>query len=683
MSHWMDELNGAQRQAATHGEGPVLVIAGAGTGKTRTLAARVAYLIEQGVSPQSIMLLTFTRRAAAEMTTRAGQLTDRTAAGKVWGGTFHATANRLLRQYGRAVGLAPEFTVMDQGDAGDLMNLVRGELGHGDRTKKKRFPRKSTLIGIYSRMVNSRTKLTPLLEQHYPWCGEHFEGIREIFGAYTQRKRQRNVLDYDDLLLYWRALCDVPEVAADVCDRFEHVLVDEYQDTNLVQAEILQAMRRQKKNIMVVGDDAQSIYSFRAATVRNILDFPEQFPGAAVVKLEENYRSVQPILDASNAVMAHAKQRYTKHLFSRRPSEQRPGVVTSIDEAEQCNEVCDALLAKLEEGVPLTQQAVLFRAGHHSDQLEIELTRRNIPFVKFGGLKFVEAAHVKDMIALLRLLDNPQDELSWYRVLQLLEGVGPVIAQRTIGELFGHADKSPLKRLLDDPPSMPAAARSGFEAMRQALRDCSEDGSLKPAGQVERIRRFYEPIFERLYDNPKLRLRDLEQLEQIATGYRSRNAFVTDLTLDPPSSTQDLAGPPLLDEDYVILSTIHSAKGCEWDCVHIIHAADGMIPSDMATASEEEIEEERRLLYVAMTRAKNTLTLHMPLRYYFKKHRRSDRHSYAQLTRFIPEADLIHFDRRSAAGVREAMEAPSPAEGAAGTAASIDAMLGDLMSNES
>ncbi len=702
---WLSELNPPQRQAATFGDGPVLVIAGAGTGKTKTLASRVAYLIEQGQAPDRILLLTFTRRASAQMISRAGHLVGATAAAKVWGGTFHATANRLLRQYGQAIGLAPQFTVVDQSDAEDMMNLIRGDLGLGKG--KRRFPRKTTLMSAYSRMVNSQLKLAEVLSRFYPWCEEEADGMRQIYEIYTQRKREQLILDYDDLLLYWRALCHAPGVGDTVADRFDHILVDEYQDTNLIQAEILQGMRKAHRNIMVVGDDAQSIYSFRAATVRNILDFPQQFEGDEQITLEQNYRSTQPILDASNAVMRHAKQRYTKNLFSKMPSDRKPRVVTCFDEPEQCEQVCERVLARLEEGTPLREQAVLFRAGHHSDQLEVELTRRNIPFVKYGGLKFVESAHIKDMLAILRLLENPSDELSWYRVLLLLEGIGPVSARRIIAALQGTratpddqppdeeahvqeegddapaAESSPLRRLLEADLPVPGAARREFDAFKQAIADCTgapgSQARLIPASQIERIRRFYDPIFERIYDNPVVRKRDLEQLEQIAANYKSRRQFITDLTLDPPNSTQDLAGPPLLDEDFLILSTIHSAKGCEWDAVYIIHVADGMMPSDMATGSEDEIEEERRLLYVAMTRARKALELFFPLRYYWRGRRRSDHHNYAQFTRFIPEGDMTFYDRQSAHRVAE-MEKPIEVDpNRPSGSVDIESMLKDLL----
>jgi len=670
---WLEGLNRQQREAVVYGDGPLLVIAGAGTGKTRTLACRVAHLIGQGVPPERVLLLTFTRRAAAEMLTRADHMTGRKTSVRVWGGTFHAVANRLLHIYGRALGLAADFTVIDQGDAADMMNLIRTQLG---LTKgKRRFPRKETLASIYSRTVNARDKLSDVLEKHFPWCRDNIDGIRRIFDLYTQRKRANNVLDYDDLLLFWKVLAEAPGVGESAAHRFEHVLVDEYQDTNAIQGEILIAMRKQNKNITVVGDDAQSIYSFRAATVRNILDFPKHFPGTRVVTLEQNYRSTQPILAASNAVMAPARERYTKELWSERAADQKPILFTCLDEAEQCDVVCDHVLRHLEMGIPLMRQAVLFRAGYHSDQLEVELARRNIPFHKYGGLKFIEAAHVKDLLAFLRVLENPHDEISWFRVLLLLEGIGAQWARRIMAASgVGRApppandnDNAPvgellLNRLITDPPAVPTAARKQFEQLRAVLAECAglptgageseraeqtRYGEPSVATQIERIRHFYEPIFQQRYDNAALRLRDLEQLEQIAARYRSRGRFITDLTLDPPSSTSDLAQPPFLEEDYLVLSTIHSAKGCEWDVVHIIHAADGMIPSDMAVSDEAGLEEERRLFYVAMTRTKEVLYIYFPLRYYHHRSRLSDAHNYAQLTRFLPKSIRHLFEQRA------------------------------------
>jgi ATP-dependent DNA helicase UvrD/PcrA len=675
---WLEELNPAQLTAATSGPGPVLVIAGAGTGKTLTLACRVAYLIEQGVPPSRILLLTFTRRAAREMLERARRMTGETSTEKAWGGTFHAVANRLLRLHGRSIGVRPDFTVMDQADAADVMNFIRNDLGLG-RTER-RFPRKDTLAAIYSRTVNSRIRLQEVLERWFPWCRDEVGGIRSIFERYTTRKRERNVLDYDDLLLYWCALARFAGSGKGVADLFDHVLVDEYQDTNAVQAEILHHMAARATGLMVVGDDAQAIYSFRSATVRNILDFPQEFTGARLVKLEQNYRSTPPILDASNAVIALSQQRHEKTLWSDRAGRRRPELITCLDEAEQSDAVCCRVLEQREEGVLLKRQAVLFRAAHHSDLLEVELARRNIPFVKYGGLRFLEAAHVKDVLAVLRILENPHDEVSWFRVLQSLEGVGPAGARSLMAALgVGHehgSEPSPLKRLLEDPPAHPTPSTQGMDPLRHALQDCLRSGS-GTAGEVERISRFLEPHFLRRYRSPRERMRDLEQLELLASGYPDRARFITELTLDPPSSTGDLAGPPLLDEDYLVLSTIHSAKGLEWDVVHIIHAADGMIPSDMATRDPEEIEEERRLLYVAMTRAREMLHVYFPLRYYRRPRGLEDGHSYAQLTRFLPREVQDLFEK-TAEHLAAGEDGPSGAM--ASPAAGVDEFLTALWS---
>jgi DNA helicase-2/ATP-dependent DNA helicase PcrA len=646
---WLSHLNPQQRAAVVHDIGPLLIIAGAGTGKTNTLAYRVAWLISQGVPGGRILLLTFTRRAAQEMLNRARSV-GQPEASRVWGGTFHSMANRLLRTYGRVVGLQPEFTVMDESDSADMLGLIRAQMGLA--SKEKRFPRKATIRAIYSRVVNSREPLAAVLKKEYPWCEQAEEGLRTIFNTYTKRKAARQVLDYDDLLLFWNHALEDAAVADAMSARFDHILVDEYQDTNIIQAEILQRLRQKNHNITVVGDDAQSIYSFRAATIQNILDFPKQFPGATVITLEQNYRSIQPILDVGNAVMKPARYRYTKNLVATRKGAQKPVLITCRDEDEQVKVVCDQVLEHLEQGIKLQQQAVLFRAGHHSDQLEIELTRRNIPFHKYGGLKFLEAAHVKDLLALLRILENPRDDMSWFRVLEMFEGVGPRTVERFVSDL---AERSYDLAELEDIP-MPVAARDQYSGLAQMLLDLRKE-ELPVAAQVERLRRFYDPLVSVLYDNPKPRLRDLEQLEAVAQRYKSRSNFISDLTLDPPNSTADLAGPPHKDEDWLVLSTMHSAKGCEWKVVYVIHAADGMIPSDMATEDEESIEEERRLFYVAVTRAKDWLYVVFPLRYYYKRYVLGDGHAYAQLTRFATSEVQALVDKQGA-DVLETHEGP-------------------------
>lgn len=642
---WLDSLNAQQRAAATFGDGPLLIIAGAGTGKTNTLAHRVAHLIKTGTNPSRILLLTFTRRASAEMLKRVETILSNAtsklqsaAISRVWGGTFHAIANRLLRLHSQSLGLGEAFTVVDRSDAEDLLNDVRSELNLDKG--EVRFPKKGTCLSIYSRCVNAQEPVEAALKTHFPWCSSYPEQLKTLFKAYVARKQEQNVLDYDDLLLYWYYLMQDESLASEVRRRFDAVLVDEYQDTNALQAAILHRLCPDGKGLTVVGDDAQSIYSFRAATVHNILDFPKTYPTAEVLKLEQNYRSAQPILDATNRVIALSPQRYNKDLFSTRASEQKPRVVTLMDEDQQNDYVIKRVLEHHEAGIALKNQAVLFRTAHHSDALEVELSRRNIPFVKYGGLKFLEAAHVKDVLSILRLAENPRDTTSAFRVLQLLDGVGPAHAKKAISHLTGAQYE--LKSWKHHAP--PAGAAGQWPAFTDLLIKLAPNDLPLPE-QIAEVRKFYAPILDKRYDQAPMRRRDLEQLEQIATNFTSRSSMLTDLTLDPPASTQDLAGPPLREEDYLILSTIHSAKGCEWDCVYVIHAADGNIPSDMATGSEEEIEEERRLFYVALTRAKDFLEVCFPLRYYQKKW--SDRHSYAQLTRFLPQEVVELFEQVS------------------------------------
>lgn len=635
-AQWLKGLNEQQRQAATFGDGPLLIIAGAGTGKTNTIAHRVAYLIDKGIDPGRILLLTFTRRAAAEMLKRVEGLLPRSGAGKVWSGTFHSIANRLLRIQARPLGLGETFTVIDRSDAEDLLNTIRSELGLDKG--EVRFPKKETCLSIYSRCVNAQEPVETALRNHFPWCDGFADSLKGLFKAYVQRKQEQNTLDYDDLLLYWFYLMQEEALASQVRSKFDAVLVDEYQDTNALQAQILQKLCPEGKGLTVVGDDAQSIYSFRAATVHNILEFPQTYVAATVLKLEQNYRSVQPILDATNAVIALSPQRYNKDLFSTRKSDQRPRLVTVMDEEQQSDYLIRRILEHHEAGIALRKQAILFRASHHSDALEIELARRKIPFVKYGGLKFLEAAHVKDALAFLRLAENPKDSTSAFRVLQLLDGVGPAHAKRAIAHLIDHKGE-----LLSWEKFAPPAAAAGQWGEFVSLMVRLRGGTLTLPDQVAAVREFYAPILERRYEQSEMRRRDLEQMEQICSNFTSRSAMLAELTLDPPASTQDLAGPPLMEEDYLILSTIHSAKGCEWDCVYVIHAADGNIPSDMATGSEEEVEEERRLFYVALTRAKDFLEVVFPLKYYQKKW--SDRHSYAQLTRFIPDSVSSFFEK--------------------------------------
>jgi DNA helicase-2/ATP-dependent DNA helicase PcrA len=642
----IDDLNPEQLRAATAGEGPVLTIAGAGTGKTKTLAARMAWLVSQGIDPGRIMLLTFTRRASDEMLRRArralGETGSRTL-GTVWGGTFHSVANRLLRTYGEAIGLDPDFTVMDQSDAEDLMDASRHD--HALGSKEKRFPRKQTCLSIYSRCVNSSDRLDHTLAAFFPWCIEWEQELRLLFKSYTEAKQERHVLDYDDLLLYWFHLLGDETLVTLLNERFDHILVDEYQDTNRLQSSILHRMRSLNRNLTVVGDDAQSIYSFRAAEVRNILDFPAEFPGATVVTLETNYRSTQPILDVTNRIIGLSPKRHAKELRSVKGNGLKPALITCEREEDQTDFVVEKVLEHNESGLGLRRQAILVRTAYWSDHLEVELTRRNIPYRKYGGLKFLEAAHIKDLMSFLRVLENPRDQLAWTRILRLLEGVGPALAKRAceaVAESGG--DVAALKWV-----PAPAPVEAELLKLANLIRSLSRKNTTENvASDIERIRSFYDPLIERLYENADPRKRDLEQLEQISSAYSSRQAFLSELTLDPPQATGDLAGPPSKDDDWLTVSTIHSAKGCEWDVVYVIHVSDGILPSDMATGDADQIEEERRLLYVACTRAREHLYVLHPLRYYVKG-RRGDAHIYSQLTRFIPRElkSCFQLDRRA------------------------------------
>lgn len=638
------DLNDEQRTAASHGSEPLLIVAGAGTGKTATLAHRVAYLVATGTPSGRILLLTFTRRAAVEMVRRVeGLLESLTHAGippqsgaRMWGGTFHSVATRLLRLHGQEIGLEPDFTILDRGDAEDLMHVCRTGLDLGNRGR--RFPQKSTCLDIYSRCVNSQRNLEDVLAVAYPWCKDGAEDLKRLFSAYTDRKELQRVLDYDDLLLFWHGL--LASSAGDrVRDRFDAVLVDEYQDTNAVQAEIVSLLRPDGTGVTAVGDDAQAIYAFRAATVRNILEFGQRFPTAEVLTLTRNYRSSAPILDATNHIIAEAPDRYDKDLWTAREGGGRPTLARCTDEQDQTRWVCDRILDHREQGTQLKQQAVLFRAAHHSADLELELSRRNIPFVKYGGLKFIEMAHVKDLLAFLRLAENPRDETAALRVLGLLPGIGPKTAAALAEELAASGGDfgAWLGR------SVPDAAQDLWPNFVALLRNLVGAFPADVSAQVHAVRALYAPLLERRYDNAPARLRDLEHIEGLASQQPDRTSFLAELALDPPSWAQDLAGPPLLDEDYLILSTMHSAKGLEFDVVYVIHAADGNIPSDMATGSDEEIEEERRLFYVACTRPRLGLYVSYPLRYYSQPFGKRDRYGYAQRSRFLTDRVLPHF----------------------------------------
>ena len=649
----LEKLNAAQRKAVTHGEAladrgyrarPLLIVAGAGTGKTDTLAHRVAHLVIHGVDPARILMLTFTRRASLEMRRRAhditrhalnehlGGISQSVAQRLGWAGTFHSIGNRLLRHYAPHLRLDPHFSVIDRGDAADLMDSVREALGFA--AKDQRFPRKETCLHIYSNRVNTCATLRETLERHYPWCLMWEEELTRLYRAYVEQKQHANLLDYDDLLLYWHAMMSEPRLAQHIGAHFDHVLVDEYQDTNRLQADILRALKPDGAGVAVVGDDAQAIYSFRAAAVENILGFPEHFrPPAEVVTLVQNYRSTQQVLDVANALIAEAPRQHRKYLLSIRGAGARPRLVAVDELRSQAEYVVIEVLRRREANVPLRRQAVLFRSASHSDLLEVELAKRNVPFVKYGGLRFLEAAHVKDLLAVLRWADNPRNTLAAFRTLQLLPGVGPVNARAAIEQLeaAGYAFES-LKGIRP-----PETEERDWLRLIELMQSLAAPERPWP-GQLQLAHEWYRPHFERLYEQFHTRRADLEQLELLSGQYPSRERFLTELTLDPPHATSDLAGRASLDEDYLVLSTVHSAKGMEWDTVYVLNVVDGSFPSEFSTGKPELIEEERRLLYVALTRAQNDLLLIVPLKFHLtQQSREGDAHVYGGRSRFLTE----------------------------------------------
>ncbi len=601
------ELNEAQYQAVTAVEGPLLVVAGAGTGKTRTLVYRVAHLVEIGVDPRSILLMTFTRRAAEEMLRRASLLIDNRCA-KVAGGTFHSFANLILRQYGRKIDLSPGFTIMDRPDSEDVIQHLRAELGLN--TKDKRFPRKQTVAEIFSMALNKQWTIPDLVERDYPHLGDSLEALLHLYELYVEYKKTKSLLDYDDLLIKLKdLLASDSDIRNRLSDTYRFIMVDEYQDTNRLQAEIVRRLAATHDNVMVVGDDAQSIYSFRGANFRNIMDFPKDFPGTRVISLEENYRSTQPILNLTNEIIRRAQERYEKTLYTRRAEGDTALLVRAESEQMQSRFVCQKVLELREEGVPLWDIAVLFRSSFHSFDLEIELARHNIPFVKRGGFQFMESAHIKDLLAHLRILSNPQDGISWNRALMLLEGVGPQLSQKVIHWL--SAAPNPHERLRTFESNGKVA--HGLRTLAQVFETCS--AAQTPAEMAQYLMQYYLPLIKRKYpdDYPK-RLKDMEHFLGMTERYRSLERLLSDMALEPP--TDSIGGVLAVDPDEgpLVLSTIHSAKGLEWHSVFIIWALEGRFPSYYNMNSAEELEEERRLLYVAATRAKENLFITYPIK---------------------------------------------------------------------
>ena len=623
------ELNRAQLEAVESINGPYLVIAGAGSGKTRVLVHRAAYLVEQGISPDQILLLTFTRRAAEEMLRRASLLLDERCR-NISGGTFHSFANMILRKYAKLLELNNNFTILDQADAEDAVNLLRVQLGY--HKSEKRFPRKHAILEIISKSVNKSEDIADVIYDEYPQFMEFSEEIKKIRQEYNKYKRQKSLLDYDDLLIFLKELLTRHEdVRASISAKYRYIMVDEYQDTNKLQAHIACLLASDHANIMVVGDDAQSIYSFRGANFKNIIDFPKIFKNTKIITLEENYRSTQPILNLTNAVIAQAKERFEKHLYTEKKEGNIPVFLDCPDENSQSRYVADKILELREEGVALKDIAVLFRSGWHSNDLEVELSSRNIPFAKYGGQKFVEAAHIKDILSYLRIAYNGLDQVSWLRALLLIPKIGPKTASKII------------EAIVNNTVDQDWLCKNGeliklFELLKSV--DCKHD---QPAKIIEKFLGYYQPLLKNKYDDFNKRLSDLDSLLRIAERYKTTEQFLVDMALEPPERSLVEAGKRDKDDTTLTLSTIHSAKGLEWHTVFLIYVAEGHLPSYLSLETDDEIEEERRLFYVAATRAKVNLFLLKP---HIDRSPRSFMDGggsvFTQVSRFLEQGGLLN-----------------------------------------
>ncbi|MBI1933921.1 MAG: ATP-dependent helicase [Ignavibacteriales bacterium] len=622
---YVNELNPAQYEAVNSTEGAFLVIAGAGTGKTRTLVYRVARLVEMGIDPKSILLLTFTRKAAKEMMNRAAVLLD-SRCSKINGGTFHSFANITLRKFAKLINLDPNFTILDQSDSEDVINLIRAQL---DLVKlKKRFPNKQTIAKIISLNVNTGKSIEEILIEEFPHFSDTLDKLTEISNLYKSYKKRSLLLDYDDLLVYLKEFLNDKIKSQVLTNTIKYVMVDEYQDTNKLQADIILGLAQHNNNIMVVGDDSQSIYSFRGANFKNIMQFPKLFKDVKIIMLEENFRSTQEILDFGNHIIEFAIEKYPKQLFTHKSGGELPAIIASSTENMQSKFIVDRILELREENVPLNDIAVLFRSSFSSFDLEIELNKANIPYQKFGGMKFIETAHIKDVLAFLRIAENPKDVISWYRVLLLHEGIGPKKAQEIIekvnsGEINikSHPEKTLNKRYKENIYNLFLTLHR-IHSSRQL-----------PTELAEIVLDYYEPIFKSIYDDYNKRKKDLEIFINITENYKSLNSLLTDMALEPPLESLADVSEEDKEKEILSLSTIHSAKGLEWHTVFIIHAVEGFFPSSMSYDKIESLEEERRLMYVAATRAKQNLYISYPMNIF-------DRHNGMTLSkpsRFIAE----------------------------------------------
>ncbi|HTW00969.1 MAG TPA: ATP-dependent helicase [Streptosporangiaceae bacterium] len=627
----LGDLNDEQRQAATYAGGPLLVLAGAGTGKTKTLVARAAWLRTQGIQASRILLLTFTRRAADDMLARVASVSARPESPdeRVSGGTFHAIAHRIIREHAESFSLPPAFSVIDPADMADVLDVLRAE--HGLVGTERRAPRAAVCADIYTRCVNTQTTIADVVAASFPWCTDFTAQLAGLFRAYVAHKRRHGLVDFDDLLLLWRAALDDPAAGPALRGLFDAVLVDEYQDVNAVQADIVRLLRPDGAGLTCVGDDAQAVYGFRGADPEHLRALSKTYPDLAVIRLVRNYRSRDAVLRLANVVRPQSDG-LELSLAGVRGAGSAPQLVRCHDEATQAREITARVLQAHEAGRQLQDQAVLIRASHHSDVLEVELSARGIPFVKFGGLRFTEAAHVKDFLAAARVVANPADDIGWFRVLRLHEGIGPAHARRILDALR-PADAGAFDRWPDAAEAASARARPAVSATLSALAAAAGlDTVAERAAAI--LAALVAPLRAR-YPDAAVRLADLERLADAAASRPSLHEALVELALDPPASASDLAGRPRLDDDFLIISTVHSAKGLEWPVVHLPHLVDGAVPSDMALTSPEGLAEEQRLFYVAVTRARDELYLYAPLRLHYRRNGRDDRHGYGQLSRFL------------------------------------------------
>jgi DNA helicase-2/ATP-dependent DNA helicase PcrA len=655
----LDALNPEQLRAATHEGGPLLILAGAGTGKTGTLVARAAWLCEQGVRPGRILLLTFTRRAADDMLARAQQAS---AAERICGGTFHAVAHRIIRQHAEAFALPPEFSVIDPADTADVMDTLRDAHGLVGTVSGRRTPRAASCAEIYGRCVSTGRQLSDVVAADYPWCVPFTAQLAGLFTDYVGYKRRHGLVDFDDLLLLWRAALADGAAGPALRGMFDAVLVDEYQDVNAVQAEIVRLLRPDGAGLTCVGDDAQAIYAFRGADPEHLRALGASYSGLSIVRLSRNYRSRDAVLHLANVVRPQSRG-LELALTAERGKGQRPVLIRCHDEATQAQEICARVLADYEAGVRFCEQAVLVRSSHHSDLLEVGLTGRGIPFVKYGGLRFTEAAHVKDFIAAARVVANQADDLAWFRLLRLHEGVGPVLARRVI-EVIQLGEPGSLHRFAEAVAVLPSRTGPAVSATVAAL--AAAAGQERTADRAATILAALREPLQARYPDAGVRLADLERLADAAAHSPTLHDALVQLALDPPVSASDLAGRPRLDDDFLVISTMHSAKGLEWPVVHLPQLVDGAVPSDMALSSPAGEEEEQRLFYVAVTRARDRLYLYAPLRMHHHRLARDDRHSYGQLTRFLGTAAVAQCEQAEAVPPRPVLPVLAP------LAASVD-----------